>query len=92
MLFVRRHDDQSIGRQSVILKEMTKVQIAFHLSEPLNERQMARISDLHSVYGILRVQVEPSGDRIIVEYDATRLNPKEVEALLAGAGIPLAEE
>ena len=68
---------------------MTKIQKQFRLLRPLDEPQLERISDVHSIYGILRVQVLPSLDRLAVEYDATRLRPAEVEAALANAGIPV---
>jgi len=32
----------------------------------------------------------PALDRLMVEYDATRLRPAEVEAALAGAGVAVA--
>jgi hypothetical protein len=68
---------------------MTKVQIRFRLQKPLDDATMSRISDAHSLYGIQRVKVEPSLDKLTVEYDATRLNPATVEAALASAGIPV---
>ena len=66
---------------------MTKVQIRFLLSKPLDETLLQRISDAHSIYGIQRVRLSPAMDAITVEYDATRLRPAEVESALAGAGI-----
>jgi len=69
---------------------MTKIQIQFRLSRPLDEALLVRIADVHSVYGIQHVQVAPSLDRLTVEYDASRLRPAEVEAALEKAGIPLA--
>lgn len=68
---------------------MTKIQIQFRLRRPLDEPLLQRISDVHSIYGIQHVQVAPSLDRLMVEYDASRLRPSEVEAALAGAGIPV---
>lgn len=68
---------------------MTKMQIKFRLLRPLNEPLLERISDVHAIYGIQHVQVAPSLDQLTVEYDATRLRPAEVEAALAGAGIPI---
>ena len=67
---------------------MTKVQIHFHLRKPLDDALMARIEDVHAVYGIQKVQVGASLDHLMVEYDATRMSPADVEATLAGAGIP----
>ena len=68
---------------------MTKIVVRFRLTRPLDESLLERISDAHSLYGIQHVQVAPSGDGLTVEYDATRLRPAEVEAALAGAGIPI---
>jgi len=49
---------------------------------------MEQIAHVHSMYGIERVRVEPSG-RLMVEYDATRLNVAQVENVLEHAGIPV---
>jgi allophanate hydrolase subunit 1 len=71
---------------------MTKVQIRFRLSRPLDTVLLPRIAEAHSLYGIHRVTVSPARDSVTVEYDATRLNPAEVESALARAGIPIAPE
>jgi hypothetical protein len=68
---------------------MTKVQIHFRLQKPLDETQLARISDAYSLYGLQKIRIAPSLDGLMVEYDATRLRPAEVEAALAGAGLPV---
>ena len=68
---------------------MTKVQAHFQLQRPLDDAMMARISDAHSLYGILRVRLDASLEGVSVEYDASRLRPAEVEAALSGFGIPV---
>jgi hypothetical protein len=68
---------------------MTKVQMRFRLQKPLDENLLSRISDTYSIYGIQKIQVNPSLDGLTVEYDATRLRPAEVEAALASAGLPV---
>ena len=68
---------------------MTKIQIHFRLQRPLDEVLLEHISDAHSMYGIQKIQVDPSLDGLTVEYDATRLRPAEVEQALASAGIPV---
>jgi hypothetical protein len=68
---------------------MTKVQIRFNLQKPLDDILLERISEAHSFYGILHITVPPSNDRILVEYDASRLGPDDVESALEGAGIPV---
>ena len=68
---------------------MTKIQIRFRLLRPLDEVLMARISDAYSIYGIQRIEVDGSMEKVLVEYDATRLRPAEVGSALANAGIPV---
>jgi hypothetical protein len=70
---------------------MTKVQLPFALAAPLNEQTMSRLAAVYSIYGILRIHAEEGSERLTVEYDATRFSPKDVEAALARAGLPLAE-
>ena len=66
---------------------MTKVQIRFRLQKPLDDVLMARLSDAHALYGLHRVKLAPSMQELLVEYDASRLRPAEVESALMGAGI-----
>jgi hypothetical protein len=68
---------------------MTKIQVEYDLQRPLDEQTMARIAAANSVYGIERIAMDPSGNRITVEYDASRLNPMEVETVLLRRGIPV---
>jgi hypothetical protein len=68
---------------------MTKVQIRFHLQRPLADSEFQRIAAAHAIYGIQRITIAPSLEDMTVEYDATRLRPAEVEAALAGVGIPV---
>jgi allophanate hydrolase subunit 1 len=57
----------------------------FRLREPLNDASLAKLSDASVIYGIQKVKL---GDgSLMVEYDASRMRPAEVEAALAQAGI-----
>ena len=67
---------------------MTKVQIHLGLQRPLDDAMMKRIAGANSIYGIEYVKILPSLTELMVEYDATRLKPAEVEKVLAGEGIP----
>ncbi len=71
---------------------MTKVQVRFRLQKPLDDLMLNRLSDTTSLYGIQKIKVDPALDGLMVEYDATRLRPAEVESALAGAGIPVQSE
>ena len=68
---------------------MTKVDISFQLSAPIGDDALSRIASLQSVYGISRVTVNPDLTALEVEYDASRLMPKDVERVLRTAGLPL---
>jgi allophanate hydrolase subunit 1 len=64
---------------------MTRVQMHFHLRQPLDDASMAKLSDASAIYGIQKMKLGPGS--LMVEYDATRMRPAEVEAALAHAGI-----
>ena len=68
---------------------MTKVQLQYDLVRPLTDDDAPAVADVHSWYGMLRVQVAPSLDRLQVEYDASRLTEKDVEAVLQRFGLPI---
>jgi hypothetical protein len=50
---------------------------------------MGQIARAHGVYGILRVSLAPSLDKLTIEYDATRLSAIEVETTLHNLGLPI---
>ncbi|MDP8991086.1 MAG: hypothetical protein M3N41_13525 [Acidobacteriota bacterium] len=68
---------------------MTKVTLQYDLTRPLSSEDFDHIAQVHATYGMARVQVAPSLDKIVVDYDASRLRKKDVEAVLATHGIPV---
>ena len=68
---------------------MTRIQLSFALSAPLDEQLMNCVANVYGTYGILKIHAEPGGRNLLVEYDATRFSAKDVEAALARAGMPL---
>jgi hypothetical protein len=68
---------------------MTKVQLTYDLLKPLGDELMGQIARAHGVYGILRVSLAPSLDKLTIEYDATRLSAIEVETTLHNLGLPI---
>ncbi len=68
---------------------MTKVQLEYDLVRPLTDGDATAVADVHSWYGIMRVQLAPSLDRLSVEYDASRLSEQDVEAVLQRFGLPI---
>jgi len=68
---------------------MTKVTLHYDLTRPLGDADLANIANVHSTYGMARVQVAPTLDKITVDYDASRLTKKDMEAVLARYSIPV---
>jgi hypothetical protein len=68
---------------------MTKVTLHYDLARPLTEPELGSVADLPSIFGIARVQVSPSLDKIIVDYDASRMMKDDVESVLHRHGLPL---
>ncbi len=69
---------------------MTKVQLTFKLSRALADSELNKVAHVHAVYGIFAVRITATGNEMFVEYDASRLSPKEVRGTLEENGIPLA--
>ena len=68
---------------------MTKVTLHYDLARPLTEPELGCVADLPSTYGIARVQMSPALDKIIVDYDASRLMKGDVESVLHRHGLPI---
>jgi copper chaperone CopZ len=75
--------------QCCITEVMTKVQLDYPLVRPFADADAQAIVNVHSWYGIMRVKVAPSLDRISVEYDASRLSEKDVEDVMFRFAIPI---
>ncbi len=69
---------------------MTKVTLHYDLSRPLTEPELGNVANLTSTYGIARVQMTPALDKLIVDYDASRLLKDDVDSVLLKHGLPLA--
>ena len=68
---------------------MTKVQLQYVLTRPLTDADEKAVRNVHSTYGMQRVQLAPSLDQLSVEYDASRLSEQDVEAVLQRFGLPI---
>ena len=68
---------------------MTKVTLHYDLTRALGDDDFPNVAALHSVYGIVRVQPDAALDKITVDYDASRMMKKDVEATLARYGVPV---
>lgn len=68
---------------------MTKVQLDYDLQRKIDDGDSEALAGLHGYYGIQKLRVAPSLDRITVEYDATRLTPQDVDHVLVQYGLPI---
>jgi hypothetical protein len=68
---------------------MTKVTLHYDLARPLTEPELGCVADLPSIFGIARVQVAPTLDKIVVDYDASRMMKTDVESVLHRHGLPI---
>lgn len=68
---------------------MTKVTLHFDLLRTLTDDDYTNIGAIHSVYGMVRVLPNAAGDKLTVDYDASRLTPKDVQSTLSRYGMPL---
>lgn len=68
---------------------MTKVTLHYDLSRALTEPELGSVANLPSTYGIARVQVAPGLDKIVVDYDASRMMRSDVESVLHRHGLPI---
>lgn len=68
---------------------MTKVTLHYDLSRPLTDSDLESVANVHSTYGIARVRVAPSLDKVTVDYDASRLTRTDMEAELLRHNLPI---
>jgi hypothetical protein len=68
---------------------MTKVTLHYGLARPLNDEDLQNIANVHGTYGVVRVRVTPSLDKLTVDYDASRLMKGDLEAELRRHGLPI---
>ena len=68
---------------------MTKVTLHYDLSRALTEPELGSVADLTSTYGIERVQMAPGLNKIVLDYDASRLMKDDVESVLHRHGLPI---
>ena len=69
---------------------MTKVTLHYNLLRPLTDADFENIANLRGYYGVARIVPAPGRDQITVDYDASRLMKKDLEAVLGRFGVPIA--
>ena len=71
---------------------MTAVQITFRYQGQLRTELLPRTQEQHRYFGIWHIQIDEARKLMTVEYDATRLDEKGVEAVLLRVGVPVVEQ
>jgi hypothetical protein len=66
---------------------MTRVELQYDLTKPLDDAGYERLSKLLSVYGVMSFKLRQDLSGMTVEYDATRLNPDGVDRVLHSNGL-----
>lgn len=67
---------------------MTKVEVHYELTRSLDDALLLKIADAPKLFGLTKAQLAPSMDKLLVEYDASRLTLAQVDAALHRAGLP----
>ncbi len=68
---------------------MTKVELHYDLVRKLEDADAEAVSRIHGYFGVLKVKIANSLDKITVDYDATRLSRSDLEGALVSYGIPI---
>lgn len=71
------------------MKNMTKVELHFRVVGTLDDAKLESLADNYAKYGFNRIRLSPDLSSLTVDYDATRLTPEEVSAILRRSGLPV---
>ncbi len=71
---------------------MTAVDVCFRYEKPPREAEMRALGTMREVYGIRALRFDEKNKTVLVEFDATRLNESNIEALLRRAGLDLTQK
>lgn len=66
---------------------MTKVEVEYLLESTIDDQTMEAIARAHSVYGLRRVSLASSMDKLVVTYDASRMQLPDVDRALRLIGL-----
>ncbi len=71
---------------------MTLTDIAFRYDQPPGENELRAVREIREVYGIWGLTFDEANRIVRVEYDASRLGPDDLAALLRNAGLQVREQ
>lgn len=55
----------------------------------MDEKLLERIGTAQAIYGVERIQLDRTMTSLLVEYDATRFSPPDLEAALRRCGLAI---
>jgi hypothetical protein len=70
---------------------MTALDVCFRYGMPPGENEMRALKSVREVYGIRAIRFDEKNKTVRVEFDASRLNEANVQALLRRADIDIKE-
>ena len=71
---------------------MTLCQVTYHYQNRLTDKHLSSLDLLKGqIYGLRRMEVDDRQNLIHVDYDASRVEVKEIEAALRRAGVAVLE-
>jgi hypothetical protein len=68
---------------------MTKVELQYDLVRKLEDADAEAVARVHGYFGVLKVKIASSLDKITVDYDASRLSRRDLEGALVSYGVPI---
>ena len=68
---------------------MTQIELQYDLVRKLQDADADAVANVHGYFGITRVRIAPSLDKVSVGYDAARLSRNDVENALLRYGVPI---
>ena len=70
---------------------MTQVDVTYRYEAVPSEATALALGSMREVYGVRRVDVQPSGKTVTVEYDSTRLSESNIHQFLRRTGLDVVE-
>ena len=68
---------------------MTQMTVTYELQEPLNAAQFRTLGEFSNTYGLHKFRYDEATNRLMFDYDASRLRETVVEHVLRQSKIPV---
>ncbi|HUQ49238.1 MAG TPA: heavy-metal-associated domain-containing protein [Terriglobales bacterium] len=70
---------------------MTAVDVCYRYGTPPGELELRALNSAREIYGVRKITFDEKDRTVRVEYDATRLDAKEIANILRRSGLDLRE-